>query len=61
VKPNIVHIIPKGPKYEYQIDLTEAPKKLSKSDNKIYILSIVDTFSKYGGCYILNTKKEKQF
>ena len=49
-----MHIIPKGPKYEYQIDLTEVPEKLPKSENKIYILSIIVTFSKYGGCYILN-------
>ena len=58
VKPNIVHIIPKRPKYEYQINLTEVPEKLSKSENKIYILSIIDIFSKYGVCYyILNNKK----
>ena len=42
---------------EYQLDLTEISNKLSKSDNRIYILSIIDTFSKFGGCYILNNKK----
>ena len=56
-KQNIVQIIPKGLKFEYKIDLTEVPEKLSKSENKIYIISIIDTFSKYGGCYLLNNKK----
>ena len=44
---------------EYQLDLTEISNKLSKSDNRIYILSIIDTFSKFGGCYILNNKKDE--
>ena len=56
VKPNIVHIIPKGPNYEYQINLREVPENLSISENK-FKYYIIDTFSRYGVCYyILNNK-----
>ena len=33
-KPNIIQIVPKGPKYVYQIDLTEIPIKLQTDENE---------------------------
>ena len=33
------------------------PVKLQTDDNAKYLLCIIDTFSKYGYCYILNNKK----
>ena len=56
-KPDIIQIVPKGPKYVYQIDLTEIPIKLQTDENAKYIISIIDTFSKFGYCYILNNKR----
>ena len=40
-----------------QIDLTEIPIKLQTDENAKYIISIIDTFSKFGYCYILNNKR----
>ena len=57
-KPNIIQIVPKGPKYVYQIDLTEILIKLQTDENAKYIISIIDTFSKFGYCYILNNKRD---
>ena len=52
-----MQIIPKGPRYEYQVDITDILSKLKTDKYNTYILSIIDTFSKYGGCYLLNNKK----
>ena len=49
-----MQIIPKRPRYEYQVDLTDIPSKLKTDKYNTYILSIIDTFSKYGGRYLLN-------
>ena len=36
--------------------LTDISSKLKTDKYNTYILSIIDTFSKYGGCYLLNNK-----
>lgn len=41
----------------YRIDLTVLPVKLQTDDNAKYLLCIMDIFSKYGYCYILNNKR----
>ena len=49
--------MPKGPKYEYQFDIIEIPIKIKPDDNIQYILLIIDGFSIYGDCFLLNNKK----
>ena len=49
--------MPKISKEVYQIDLTILPLKVQTYENAKYILCIIDTFSKYGYCYILNNKR----
>ena len=56
-KPAVLQIIPKLPEDIYQIDLTVLPVKLQTDDNAKYFLCIIDIFSKYGYCYILNNKR----
>ena len=55
--PLIIKIMPKGPKYEYQFDIIEIPIKIKPDDNIQYILLIIDGFSIYGDCFLLNNKK----
>ena len=49
--------MPKISKEVYQIDLTILPIRLQTDENAKYLLCIIDTFSKYGYCYILNNKR----
>lgn len=56
-KPEVIQIIPNGPKDTYQIDLTEIPEEIRFEEGERYLLSIIDVFSKFGYNYILNTKK----
>ena len=44
-----MQIIPKDTRECYQIDITEIPDKLRTDKNSKYLLSIIDTFSKFGG------------
>jgi hypothetical protein len=56
-KPSIIQIIPGGPKFFYQIDLTEIPEKLKSDDNAIYLMSILGQFSKFGYNFIIQNNK----
>lgn len=38
--------------------MTEILIKLQTDENAKYIISIIDTFSKFGYCYILNNKRD---
>ena len=42
----MIQINPKAPKYEYQVDLADISKKLKTDNNIVYILCIIDSFSK---------------
>ena len=39
------------------MDLTIIPEKLRTDENSIYLLCIIDQFSKFANAYILNSKK----
>ena len=56
-KPKTKQIIPYYPKEEYRLDITELPKELIPSGGERYLLTIIDTFSKYATNYIQNLKK----
>ena len=56
-KPSIIQIIPGGTKDCYQMELTEIPEKLKSDDNAIYLMSIIDQFSKFGYNFIIQNKK----
>ena len=58
-KPEIKQIVPDFPKEEYQLDITELPKELITSKGERYLLSIIDTFSKFADNYIQNSKNSK--
>ena len=58
-KLGIVQIIPGGPRDIYQMDLTNIPDKLKKDKEYRYLLTIIDTFSKYAYAYLLNNKKSE--
>ena len=45
-KPSLIQIISKGPKNEYQVDLTAISTKLKDWRNSNYILYIIDSFLK---------------
>ena len=48
------------PKELYLIDLTELPHQLSNNDNqsKLYLVTIIDHFSKYASTYLINNKEQ---
>ena len=56
-KPKTKQIIPYYPKEEYRLVITELPKELIPSGGERYLLTIIDTFSKYATNYIQNLKK----
>ena len=56
-KPCAIQIIPKGPRDVFQLDITDIPSKLQTDELAKYLLSIIDTFSKYGFNYIISNKK----
>ena len=56
-KPAIIQILPKGPRDVYQLDLTDIPNKLQTDQNAKYLLSVIDTFSKFAYNYILSNKR----
>ena len=56
-KPLPIQIIPKGPSDVFQLDITDIPLKLQTDEYAKYLLSIIDTFSKYGYKYIISNKK----
>ena len=39
------------------MDLTEIPEKLKSDDNAIYLMSIIDKFSKFGYNFIIQNNK----
>ena len=41
------------------MDITEVPEKLREGDDTKYLLTIIDTFSKYAYAYILKNKKSE--
>ena len=47
-KPCALQIIPKGPKDVFQLDITDILTIIQTDGNEKYLLSIIDTFSKYG-------------
>ena len=52
-----MQIIPKDSRECYQIDITDIPDKLQTDINSKYLLSIIDTFSKIEGNYVLANKR----
>ena len=52
-----IQIIPKDSRGCYQIDITDIPDKLQTNKNSKYLLNIIDTFSKFGGNFILANKR----
>ena len=52
-----MQIIPKDTRECYLIDITEISDKLQTDKNSKYLLSVIDTFSKFGGNYILANKR----
>ena len=56
-KPCAIQIIPKGLSDVYQLDITDIPLILQTDEYVKYLLSIIDTFSKYGYNYIISNKK----
>ena len=58
--PPTNQIICKKPRELYLIDITEVPHELNdNAKKKIYLLSILDHFSKYAKNYIINKKDDK--
>ena len=50
----------KGIKYLYQIDLIDIPKLAYENDGKKYLITVIDTFSKYAWVYPTATKQGKE-
>ena len=59
-KPGIIQIISKAPKDIYQIDITIISEKLRDHDNTVYLLCIIEHFSKFANAYLLKTKTSEE-
>ena len=59
IYPNTKIIIDEGPKYRYIMDLWTLPEELSENTEYVYIMDIVDHFSKYMSAYFLKNKTMK--
>ena len=46
------------PKELYVIDLTEIPKEFKEDNEKIYIISIIDHFSKFAKNFVIDKKDQ---
>ena len=58
IPPPSNQIICNKPRELYLIDITELPKQFNNiNNNKIYLLTIIDHFSKYAGTYSINNKE----
>ena len=59
--PTSHQILCSNPKELYLIDLTELPVQFSNNNNnsKLYLVILIDHFSKYAGTYLINNKKQE--
>ena len=58
IPPPSNQIICSKPRELYLIDITELPKQFNNiNNNRIYLLTIIDHFSKYAGTYLINNKE----
>jgi len=51
-------ILSKGPKDRYVADLWYLPEYLKGNSNNLYVLDIIEHFSKFSNSYLLNTKEK---
>lgn len=59
IPPLSNQIICSKPRELYLIDITELPKQFNNiHNNKIYLITMIDHFSKYAGTYSINNKEQ---
>ena len=57
-KEKTITILSRGPKDRYVADLLYLPEYLKGHSNYLYVLDIIDHFSKFCNSYLLNTKEK---